>query len=195
MFAPGFAWTRTVVSLLSRRWGQQTTRRGFLGRVTSAVGVATAIPLALKSPSAPRLPGDPQRGQALFAKYGASCHGPDLQGGVGPPLNPITKLPGVKDPLDPQYLIHTITYGRSPSGGYGTMPPKGGISSLSDQDIRDLAAFVIDQNRNQSPTLSADDLARSDVFWISAAGTLLLGVAYLLSRYNMRWIRRRNIPR
>src|SRR5207247_3107923 len=55
------------------------------------------------------LPGDPAKGAQVFGANGcAACHGSALEGGIGPKLNPIQKLPGVDNPLDPQYLITTI---------------------------------------------------------------------------------------
>jgi mono/diheme cytochrome c family protein len=175
---------------------KRADRRTFLRRAASTAAALAAAPLAaMIPPSRARLPGDPEKGRALFAKYGAACHGASLEGGVGPRLHPIAKLPGTKDPLDPQYLIHTITYGRPASGGYGAMPPKGGVSGLTDEDIRDLAAFIITENRSGRTTLSTVDLARSNVFWVSVGTAVLGGVAYLLTRYNMRWIRRRSSTR
>ena len=166
-------------------------RREFLGKLAMAVATA-ASPLPVQaSPTAPALPGDPARGQQLFARYGATCHGANLEGSVGPRLNPIAKLSGVSHPLDPDYLIATITNGRPASDGFGAMPAKGG-ADLTDQDIKDLAAFIIQENRKGGGgALSPVELARSNVFWVGV-GTLGLALgAYLLSRYNMRWIARR----
>ena len=50
------------------------------------------------------LPGDPSKGETLYAQNCASCHGAGLEGGIGPSLNPIEKLPGVSDPLSPAFL-------------------------------------------------------------------------------------------
>src|SRR5438270_12801739 len=87
------------------------------------------------------LPGDPNKGQTIYQSAGCTtCHGATLAGGIGPPLHPIKNLGDTKDPLDPQYLIQTITNGKQGVGGYGTMQPKGG-ANLSDQDVKDVAAF------------------------------------------------------
>jgi len=83
------------------------------------------------SPAASALPGDPNKGASLFGQNCATCHGASLGGGIGPALNPIVKLPGVTDPLDPTFLINIITNGRThqpgdPGSASSVMPPKGG---------------------------------------------------------------------
>jgi mono/diheme cytochrome c family protein len=157
------------------------------------IGFATvAFAATSASPSAsPALPGDPAKGQQLYNQSGcSSCHGASLAGGIGPPLAPIKNLGDTKDPLDPQYLIDTITNGKSGVGGYGTMPVKGNAPQLTAQDIKDLAAFIIQQNsvppgaRPYSPA----DLAKSTIAWVTIGTLALLVLTYLLSRYNMRWI-------
>lgn len=145
------------------------------------------------APSGGALPGDPQKGQQVYSSAGCSqCHGSGLEGGVGPKLAPIEKLPDTGNPLNPDYLITTITNGKSGVGSYGQMPPKGGSSSLGDQDIKDIASFIIQTNRNPGSTpLGPVELARSNVFWITVSVFLMVFVTWLLARYNMRWIARR----
>lgn len=139
------------------------------------------------------LPGDPAKGQQVFTSSTcSSCHGANLEGGIGPALNPIVHLGNTKNPLDPTYLQNTITNGLSGVGGFAAaMPPKGGDSALSSTDIANLAAFIIQQNESGTVTLSPTDLARSDVFWVSTTLFVLVLVTYVLSKYNMRWIARR----
>ncbi|MBO0702365.1 MAG: cytochrome c [Candidatus Dormibacteraeota bacterium] len=143
--------------------------------------------------AAGHLPGDPTKGQQLFSSGTcSSCHGANLEGGIGPALNPITHLGNTHNPLDPAYLESTITNGLSGAGGYSaSMPPKGGDNSLTQQDIADLAAFIIQSNQSGQVTLSPVDLARSNVFWVTTTLFLLILLTFLLSRYNMRWIARR----
>jgi mono/diheme cytochrome c family protein len=152
------------------------------------VGFAT---VALAATAASPLPGDPAKGQTLYNQSGCStCHGASLTGGIGPPLAPIKKLPDAQNPLDPQYLIDTITNGKSGVGGYGTMPVKGGNPALTAQNIQDLAAFIIAQNL-VAPGLrpySPGDLAKSTIAWVTIGTLAMLVLTYLLSRYNMRWI-------
>lgn len=157
---------------------------------TSASGAASSA-----SSAGTGLKGDPAKGATLFGQNCATCHGSNLEGGVGPKLNPIEQLPGVSNPKDPAYLETTITNGRAGQGQFsGTaMPSFGG--KLSQQDIADLAAFILQQNESGSSGLTAVDLARSNVFWVTAIIALLVLLTWLLARYNMRWIARRAAER
>src|SRR4029077_18890023 len=123
--------------------------RGLLLMVgVSAFFILTALTtLADSSPSpgpnstasgATTLPGDPTKGAALYGQNCATCHGASLEGGIGAVLNPIDKLPGVPNTLDPTFLITIITNGRTPQAGdlkQIPMPPKGGNTALTDQDV------------------------------------------------------------
>jgi disulfide bond formation protein DsbB len=140
------------------------------------------------------LPGDPAKGQTLFSQNCATCHGASLEGGIGPALNPIEKLPGVANPLDPAYLIGIITNGKTENGRI--MPPKGGNPNLSEQDVKDLAAFIIQQNRIPGGgALSPGELAKRTILWVSIGIIAMVFITYLLSSYNMRWIARRAAAR
>jgi mono/diheme cytochrome c family protein len=166
---------------------------------------ASASPAPGATPSASNtalgggLPGDPQNGATLYGQNCATCHGAALDGGIGPRLNPISKLGNTGNPLDPNYLIHTITIGLQnvgcPSGTFNCsgnqMPAKGG-ASLSDQDIKDLAAYIIQQNRTPGQaTLDPRALAIENVKWVTIGIVVMLILTFLLARYNMRWIDRR----
>ncbi|HVA91994.1 MAG TPA: cytochrome c [Chloroflexota bacterium] len=170
--------------------------------VPALVGLTAISTLADSSPSpsasAVALPGDPTKGAALFGANCTSCHGASLTGGIGPALNPIEKLPGVTNPLDPAFLIGIITNGRVHQAGdprQTDMPAKGGNSALTDQDVKDLAAYIIQQNLTGSPPLSANELAKRTIFWVGIAIVAMLFITLLLSQYNMRWIARRAAAR
>src|ERR1700716_1106806 len=107
--------------------------------MTAITTLADSSPTPSGSPEA--LPGDPARGATLYGPNCASCHGASMTGVVGPALNPIVKLPGVANPLDRDYLIDVITNGRT--DGSAKMPAKGGNPNLTDQDIKDLASYII----------------------------------------------------
>ena len=146
------------------------------------------------------LPGDPNKGATLYTQNCVTCHGSSLEGGIGAVLNPIEKLPGVADPLDPAFLINVITNGRQPQPGdpkSTPMPAKGGNNKLTDQDVRDLAAYIIQQNRMGAGTgpLPPGELAKRTILWVSIAIIAMGFITYLLSAYNMRWIARRNAAR
>ena len=155
------------------------------------------------SPSPPgsgALPGDPARGATLYAQNCATCHGTSLEGGIGAVLNPIDKLPGVANPLDPNSLIDIITNGRTPQAGDPkqiAMPPKGGNNALVDQDIKDLAAYIIQQNSlgAGAAPLPPGELAKRTILWVSIGIIAMVFVTFLLAQYNMRWIARRAAAR
>jgi mono/diheme cytochrome c family protein len=164
-----------------------------------ALTAITTFADSTPSPTGAPLPGDPTKGEALFATSGcASCHGASLTGGVGPALNPIYKLNDVKDPLDSAFLIGIITNGRvHQAGDPGTvnMPPKGGNANLTEQDIKDIAAFIILSNRTGEPPLSPNELAKRTMLWVGIGIVGMLFITLLLAQYNMRWIARRAAAR
>ena len=146
--------------------------------------------------------GDASNGATLFGQNCATCHGADLTGGIGPRLNPISNLGNTKNPLAPSYLIGVITNGLQGLScsqfncSSTTMPAKGGNSNLSDKDVADLAAYIIQQNKIVgTPPLSVHELAIEDVKWVTIAIVGMLILTWLLARYNMRWIDRRAAAR
>ena len=145
------------------------------------------------------LPGDPSKGESLYGTNCATCHGASLEGGIGPVLNPIEKLPGVSNPLDPAFLINIITNGRQPQPGdpkQVPMPKKGGNDNLTDQDVKDLASYIIQANRTPGGgALSPGELAKRTILWVSIGIIAMVFITYLLSSYNMRWIARRAAAR
>ena len=153
------------------------------------------------SPGGTPLPGDPAKGETLFGPNCASCHGASLAGGVGASLNPIEVLPGTANKaaaLDVDYLIQTITNGRvhKPGDPYQTdMPAKGGNASLTDQDVKDLASYIIQANNSGPPPQTANELAKSTMTWVAAGIIVMVFITYLLAQYNMRWIARRAAAR
>jgi mono/diheme cytochrome c family protein len=170
--------------------------------VPALIGLTAITTLADSSPSPsgspPPLPGDPAKGATLYGQNCAACHGASLGGLVGPALNPIYQLPGVTDSLDANFLIDIITNGRKHQpGDPGTkdMPAKGANDKLTDQDIKDLAAYIIQENRSGSPPLSAGELAKRTILWVSIGILGMIFITYLLSQYNMRWIARRAAAR
>jgi mono/diheme cytochrome c family protein len=177
--------------------------------VPALLGLTAVSTLADSSPSpsagasgsptgSTALPGDPSKGATLYGQNCATCHGTSLEGGIGAVLNPIDKLPGVPNSLDSNFLIGIITNGRQPQAGdpkQVPMPAKGGNNSLTDQDVRDLAAYIIQQNQVGSPPLSAGELAKRTIFWVSIGIIAMIFVTFLLAQYNMRWIARRAASR
>ncbi len=195
------------LAVLKRRMGVSL----LVGLAVPAVLALTAVSTLAESSPSPSptgasgsrggtaLPGDPAHGATLYAQNCASCHGAGLEGGVGATLNPIEKLPGVSNPLDPSFLISIITNGRQPQPGdpkQTAMPPKGNNPSLSEQDVKDLAAYIIQENKTPGGApLSPGELAKRTILWVSITIIAMLFVTYLLSAYNMRWIARRAAAR
>jgi len=171
--------------------------------VPALVALTAITTLADSSPSpsgspAP-LPGDPTAGATLYAANCAACHGPGMAGNIGPALNPIAKLPKVPNSLDPTFLIDIITNGRKhQAGDPGSvdMPPKGNNTSLTDQNIKDLAAYIIQQNLTPGGgPLSPNELAKRTMLWVGIGIISMVFVTFLLAQYNMRWIARRAAAR
>jgi mono/diheme cytochrome c family protein len=168
--------------------------------VPALLAITTVSTLADSSPSpsgSPVLPGDPARGETIYgtAQCG-TCHGSNLTGGVGPALNPIEKIPGTTS-LDFAFLIEIITNGRKHQTNdprQTDMPPMGGVK-LSDQDIKDLAAFIINSNLTVEPPLAAGELAKRTILWVLIGVGAMSFITYLLAQYNMRWIARRAAAR
>ena len=172
-------------------------RYGLIAVAVPALVLLTAIStLADASPSSGQaLPGDPANGQSVYQANCTTCHGSSLEGGIGPQLNPITKLPGVANPLDVGYLMDTVTNGRTPAGGGTAMPAWKG--KISDQDIKDVVAYIIQQNSigSQNVPLSQGELAKRTIFWVGVGIIAMVFITYLLAQYNMRWIARRAAAR
>ena len=201
-----------MIGRMLGRWRKRVRMAGMLGVLVPAGVVALSLNAMAQSPAAspgaspgasatPSLPGDPVKGQQVYGGSTCSqCHGASLEGtSVGPRLNPIQKLKGVTlDPLDPAYLIETISTGRpgAPDGYAGDMKAKCGDTKLTEAQINDLAAYIIQANREPGGApLSPAELARSNVFWVAVGVGAMLLVTYLLAAYNMRWIERRATAR
>ena len=148
------------------------------------------------SPGSSQVAGDAQKGAQVFGSAGcAGCHGANLEGGIGAKLNPIQKLPGVDNPLDPAYLQKTIREGRPADPGFSTGMPAFDQASMSDADLQNVIAYIIQQNKQGASGLGPVELARSNVLWVTIAIAALVFVVYLLARYNMRWVERRAAAR
>ena len=89
-------------------------------------------------------PGDAANGEAIFGRNCIACHGAAGVGisGLGKPMPGNTFIASLSD----TELIAFIKAGRSPDHPDNTtganMPPKGGDSSLTDQDLADVVAYI-----------------------------------------------------
>lgn len=88
--------------------------------------------------------GDANKGKQVFAGTCAACHGPNAEGvtGLGLPLRKNTFIQSLTD----DQLLAFLQVGRpadSPeSKTKVAMPPKGGNPALTDQDLRNVIAFL-----------------------------------------------------
>jgi mono/diheme cytochrome c family protein len=88
--------------------------------------------------------GDPVAGAAIYAGTCRACHGGDLQGidGLGKGLLPSSFI----DDMTEADLAAFLAVGRAaddPENMQGVeMGPRGGNPSLTDQDLRDVAAYL-----------------------------------------------------
>ena len=90
------------------------------------------------------LPGDPVAGKAAYARTCTACHGPDAKGvtGLGKDL---TTSEFVASKSDAELKEFIIT-GRPASDPLNStrvdMPAKGGNPSMTDQDLKNIVAFL-----------------------------------------------------
>jgi len=104
-----------------------------------ALGIATCVMLSI-APA--RGEGDPGRGEPLYQRYCAGCHGVDGQGGAKnfmPHVGALTKK-GYIDLLEDDYLATVITEGGEAVGKSGFMPSW--KTTLSKEDIADVIAYI-----------------------------------------------------
>jgi cytochrome c oxidase subunit 3 len=105
---------------------------------------ATQPAPAAAPPPAALQPGNKDKGRPLFRGTCASCHGPGGQGmpGLGKDMRNSAFIAERED----MALVDFLKVGRmptDPSNSTGKlMPPRGGNTALSDQDLMDIVAFV-----------------------------------------------------
>ena len=185
------------IELPEMRLPKAVKRYGLIAIAVPGLLLLTAISTladASPSPSGAALPGDPANGQTVYQQNCTACHGSSMEGGIGPQLNPITKLPGVPDPLDVTYLINTVTNGLTPASGPAMPAWKG---KLSDQEIKDVVSYILQQNQigTANVPLAPGELAKRTIFWVGVGIIAMVFVTFLLAQYNMRWIARRAAAR
>lgn len=84
--------------------------------------------------------GDPDKGKAIYAKACVSCHGANGRGTLrGAP--DFSKKGGVLKESHAALQDHIIRGFKSP-GSPAAMPPRGGKPGLTDQDMKDVHAYL-----------------------------------------------------
>ncbi|MBI5153890.1 c-type cytochrome [Candidatus Poribacteria bacterium] len=155
---------------------------GVLAALTSASPVDT---------TAAEAPPDPARGKTLFSATCAACHGPGGEGKArqGAPLLGSAFLKG----LDDTGAVEFLKAGRTPADPKSimrmVMPPRGGNPTLTDADLRDVAAFAKTLASQAAPAVSATAAAAAPAFEIhrsvnppASAGPSGLSSSYLTVR-------------
>lgn len=84
--------------------------------------------------------GNPTRGAAIYAQTCVACHGSDGRGRI-PGAPDFTKKGGVLSKPHSALQVH-IEHGFSSQSSPISMPPRGGNPGLTDQDIRDVHAYL-----------------------------------------------------
>lgn len=166
-----------------------------LGFAWTALADSSPSPAAAGGTPGAAVAGDKAKGMATYNQNCTACHGGNLEGGIGPKLNPLEKLPGTANPKDPAYLTGVIANGLQGKGSYSSQMPawKG---KLSDADIQNVIAYILDLNaQGGGGSISPSELARSNVLWVTIGVGLMVVLTFLLARYNMRWIARRAAAR
>ncbi|MDJ0792313.1 MAG: cytochrome c [Acidimicrobiia bacterium] len=113
-----------------------------LGLLVAACGGSSTSDTT--APPAATGPGDPVNGAAVYQSSCASCHGGDLAGidGLGKVLAPSEFVTSMTE----EELAAFIAVGRAadaPENMQGVaMPARGGNPSLTDQDLRDVSAYL-----------------------------------------------------
>ncbi|MEE9404066.1 MAG: c-type cytochrome [Algisphaera sp.] len=114
---------------------------------SSTRATSSAKPVAKASSGADSGVGDAEKGKATFTASCVACHTPD--GGAKPNLGKDMIKSKFTAGLDDDALMTFIKVGRDAGDPLNTtgvgMPPKGGDPSISDQDLRNLVAFIRDR--------------------------------------------------
>lgn len=120
------------------------TPRRMLARVTLAGGmliVSASFAWAAGSPTLCGFKGgNPDHGKIIFQQTCSACHGADGHGAI-PGTPDFTKKGGVLSKPHSALAAH-IENGFSSPDTPMSMPPRGGNPGLSDQDIKDVHAYL-----------------------------------------------------
>lgn len=109
-----------------------------------AACVGDEEPTPTPAPGQPMAFGNAENGKALFASTCAACHGPEGKGvqGLGKDMTTSTFIAGKTD----EEMLAFVKTGRPISDPLNTtkvdMPPKGGNPALTDDQLKDIIAFI-----------------------------------------------------
>src|SRR4249919_3412777 len=130
------------------------TQEGLLhmpSRISRPVLLAAYLVIALASPALTRADADPERGRAL-AYTCLGCHGIPNYKNVYPTYS-VPELRG----QHPEYIVAALKAYRSGERGHATMHAH--ASTLSDQDMQDVAAYLGGEALKTATAAAAPDAA------------------------------------
>ena len=84
--------------------------------------------------------GDAEKGQSVYGSTCVACHGAKGKGTI-PGVPDFTKKKGVLTKTDHE-LFDNIKNGFQSPGSFMAMPPLGGNPDLTDQDVKDVIAYI-----------------------------------------------------
>ena len=114
--------------------------------VAADAGMAAAAPAAVAASAEQAVApvGNAENGKILFATTCAACHGPEGKGvqGLGKDMTTSTFIAGLSD----EEMLAFVKTGRPISDPLNTtkvdMPPKGGNPALTEEQLKDIIAFI-----------------------------------------------------
>ncbi|MCK6553767.1 cytochrome c, partial [Candidatus Binatia bacterium] len=168
------------------------------GAGDAAAGLPAVHPAQGPPGRAATIVGSADHGATLFAIYCATCHGDEGRGGVPDPgsasgqvpaLNPIAVTIRSSNPGDfAENLDRFLQHGAVPGqdGGALRMPAFGQTATLTQAEIADIEAYVMQQNGVDRAAILSPGIAPRRYFWLtagaSAALALLLAAGWALAR-------------
>lgn len=109
-----------------------------------ASAAAAPATVAASAEQAVARAGNAENGKVLFATTCAACHGPEGKGvqGLGKDMTTSTFIAGLSD----EEMLAFVKTGRPISDPLNTtkidMPPKGGNPALTEEQLKDIIAFI-----------------------------------------------------
>ena len=128
-----------------------STSRSMIFAALLAIAISSCtgdIAVRSTTPSVPTHPGDPLAGAESYEPTCSTCHATDLAGvgGLGGPLAPNAFVESSTETEIANLIIAGVPRDHPGNITGVDMAPRGGNSFLSDQDIRDVSAYLKSQN-------------------------------------------------
>jgi mono/diheme cytochrome c family protein len=146
-------------------------------RLAASAAFLAALPAAGLAP--PALAADIQAGRQVYQSTCSACHGTKGKGML--PRMPDLRQPGGVLSQPDSVLLHRIERGYKSAGSPIAMPPKGGNGSLTEQQLKDVLAYmhqtfgVPSRSASVAPPLRGQEEAASGPGWSGAMGPAMDG--------------------